>query len=69
MLNIPNDLKDTLKADFPSEIGKVVKEEKSSDGTIKYLFEFEGGHKIESVLLLMKAQEKNEKGLITQVFF
>jgi 23S rRNA (adenine2503-C2)-methyltransferase len=66
MKNIPKELKETLKKDYPINIGKIIKEEKSSDGSIKYLFEFEGGHTVEAVLLLMKEEIKNEDGNITQ---
>jgi 23S rRNA (adenine2503-C2)-methyltransferase len=66
MKNIPKDLKSSLEKDYPIEIGKVIKEEKSSDGSIKYLFEFEHGHTVEAVLLLMKEEEKDENGNITQ---
>jgi len=66
MKNIPKELKETLKKDYPINIGKIIKEEKSSDGSIKYLFEFEGGHTVEAVLLLMKEEIKNDDGNITQ---
>jgi len=66
MKNIPKDLKETLAKDIPLEIGKIIKTEKSSDGSIKYLFEFKGGHTVEAVLLLMKEEEKNDEGNITQ---
>jgi len=66
MKNIPKDLKETLKKDYPIHIGKIIKEEKSNDGSIKYLFEFEGGHTVEAVLLLMKEEIKEENGNISQ---
>lgn len=66
MKNIPKDLKITLEQDYPIEIGKVIKEEKSNDGSIKYLFEFEYGHTVEAVLLLMKEEQKDENGNIIQ---
>jgi len=66
MKNIPKDLKEKLQKDYPINIGKIIKEEKSSDGSIKYLFEFEGGHTVEAVLLLMKEEIKDEKGNISQ---
>ena len=40
MKNIPKDLKETLEETMPIEIGKIIKTEKSNDGSIKYLFEF-----------------------------
>ncbi|MCK5293907.1 MAG: 23S rRNA (adenine(2503)-C(2))-methyltransferase RlmN, partial [Arcobacteraceae bacterium] len=66
MKNIPKELKITLEKDIPIDIGKIVKTEKSVDGSIKYLFEFKGGHTVEAVLLLMKEEEKNDEGNITQ---
>jgi len=66
MKNIPKDLKENLEKNYPINIGKIIKEEKSSDGSIKYLFEFEGGHTVEAVLLLMKEEIKDEKGNISQ---
>jgi len=66
MKNIPKDLKEDLSKNIPLNIGKIIKTEKSSDGSIKYLFEFKGGHTVEAVLLLMKDEEKDEKGNITQ---
>ena len=66
MKNIPKDLKEHLEKNYPINIGKIIKEEKSSDGSIKYLFEFEGGHTVEAVLLLMKEEIKNDDGNITQ---
>ena len=66
MQNIPKDLKETMKEKFPIEIGEIVKVEKSTDGSIKYLFKFAGGHTVEAVFLLMKEEIKNEEGNITQ---
>jgi len=66
MKNIPKDLKENLEKNYPINIGKIIKEEKSSDGSIKYLFEYEGGHTVEAVLLLMKEEIKNDDGNITQ---
>jgi len=66
MKNIPKELKETLEKNYPINIGKIIKEEKSTDGSIKYLFEFEGGHTVEAVLLLMKEEIKNDDGNITQ---
>ena len=65
MKNIPKDLKETLKKDYPIDIGKIVRVEKSNDGSIKYLFEYEGGHTVEAVLLLMREEEQDENGNIT----
>ena len=64
MKNIPKDMIADLKERYPLEILKIVKKEKSSDGTIKYLFELQDGHTVESVLLLMKDKQKDEDGNI-----
>jgi 23S rRNA (adenine2503-C2)-methyltransferase len=63
MKNLPNDLKEILKKDFPIDILKVLKKEKSDDGTIKYLFGLNDNLTVESVLLLMsdKKIDKNDK--------
>ena len=66
MKNIPKDLKKVLEEKFPLDIGEIIKIEKSSDGSIKYLFRFEGGHTVEAVLLLMKEQIKDTTGKIIQ---
>ncbi len=66
MKNIPKDLKDKLNKEYPINIGKIINEEKSSDGSIKYLFEFEGGHTVEAVLLLMREEKKDKDGNISQ---
>jgi len=66
MKNIPKDLKENLEKNYPINIGKIIKTEKSNDGSIKYLFEFKGGHTVEAVLLLMKEEIKNDEGNITQ---
>ena len=66
MKNIPKDLKETLEKNYPINIGKIVRVEKSTDGSIKYLFEYEGGHTVEAVLLLMKEEIQDENGNITQ---
>lgn len=64
MKNIPNDLKNELKTNYPIDILKIVKKEQSSDGSIKYLFELKDGHTIETVLLLMKKKKISEDGVI-----
>ncbi|WP_417327828.1 23S rRNA (adenine(2503)-C(2))-methyltransferase RlmN [Halarcobacter sp.] len=64
MKNIPNDLKEQLKENYEIDILKIVKKEKSLDGSIKYLFQLKDGHTVESVLLLMKDKKINEDGSI-----
>lgn len=64
MKNLPNDLKDLLKDEYAIDILKIIKEEKSRDGSIKYLFELQDGHTIEAVLLLMKDKKIDQSGNI-----
>lgn len=64
MKNIPNDLKENLKENYAINILKIVKKEKSSDGSIKYLFALHDGHTVEAVLLLMKKKKINDDGII-----
>jgi len=64
MKNIPNNLKEELKENYPIDIAKIVRVEESSDGTKKYLFEFKDGKTAEAVLLLMKEKQKDESGNI-----
>lgn len=66
MKNIPKDLKENLKENYDINILDIVKKEKSSDGSIKYLFRLRDGHTVESVLLLMKKKIVNEDGSIEQ---
>ncbi len=64
MKNLPKDLKESLQKDFPIEILKIIKIEKSEDGSIKYLFQLNDGPTVEAVLLLMKDKKKDENGNI-----
>jgi len=64
MKNIPNDLKNDLNENYKIDILKIAKKEKSSDGSIKYLFQLHDGHTIETVLLLMKKKKINDEGII-----
>ena len=66
MKNLPKDLKANLTDNFPIHICTIIKEEKSIDGSIKYLFEFQDKTTVEAVLLLMKEEQKDEEGNITQ---
>ena len=66
MKNIPNDLKQKLKDEYPIDIMEVVKKEQSSDGSIKYLFRLRDGHTVEAVLLLMKKKKYDEDGNIVR---
>ncbi len=64
MKNLPNDLKNNLKENFKASELKILKKEISKDGSIKYLFQLEDGHTIETVLLLMKKKKINEDGVV-----
>ena len=64
MKNLPNDLKESLKNNFKASSLKILKKELSKDGSIKYLFQLEDGHTIETVLLLMKNKKINDDGVI-----
>jgi 23S rRNA (adenine2503-C2)-methyltransferase len=64
MKNIPNDLKDDLKKNYAIDILKIIKKEKSSDGSIKYLFQLHDGHTIETVFLLMREKQIGDDGVV-----
>jgi len=64
MQNLPKDLRQTLKDNYPMDTLKVLKKEKSRDGSIKYLFGLKDRHSIESVLLRMKGKRKDKDGNI-----
>ena len=54
MKNIPKDLVESLDANYTLHPLKEIKKEKSSDGSVKYLFSLNDNHTIETVLLDMK---------------
>jgi len=64
MKNVPNDLKENLIENYKIDILNIAKKEKSSDGSIKYLFKLHDGHTIETVLLLMKKKKIGEDGVV-----
>ena len=66
MKNIPKDLLDDLKTNYPLDIMQIVKKEQSIDGSIKYLFKLRDNHTVEAVLLLMKEKKKDEDGNIVR---
>lgn len=66
MKNIPKILQEELKNNYSIEPLKVLTKQKSSDGSIKYLFKLHDGHTVESVLLLMKDKQYDEDGNITK---
>lgn len=66
MKNLPKELIEDLKTNYPIDILKVIKKEQSSDGSIKYLFKLRDNHTIEAVLLLMKDKKIDEDGQIVR---
>jgi len=66
MLNLPKEMRENLAKEFYLDPLKCVKFEKSSDGSIKYLFELKDGKTIESVLLPMKDEVADENGKISR---
>ncbi len=64
MNNIPKDLKQQLKDTFSLNPLEIVTSQKSSDGSIKYLFRLHDGHTVEAVLLQMKEEEYHEDGTL-----
>ncbi|UYF43306.1 23S rRNA (adenine(2503)-C(2))-methyltransferase RlmN [Aliarcobacter cryaerophilus] len=66
MKNLPKELIEDLKTNYPIDILKVVKKEQSRDGSIKYLFKLRDNHTIEAVLLLMKDKKIDEDGQIVR---
>ncbi len=66
MSNLPKELRKKLKENYDIYIPKILKVEKSIDGSKKYLFELKDGHTVESVLLPMKKEKRDENGDIIQ---
>lgn len=62
MSNLPKDIRERLKNEFYIEPLEMIKNEISSDGSIKYLFKLKDGKTIESVLLPMKEEIVDENG-------
>lgn len=62
MQNVPKKLREALEENYIISPLKVVQKQQSSDGSIKYLFELQDGHTVESVLLKMKDAEYDENG-------
>ena len=63
MLNLPKEIRQSLAENFYLDPLECVRSETSSDGSIKYLFALKDGKTIESVLLPMKDElrDENEK--------
>ncbi len=64
MKNIPKDIKEVLSKDYTINPFEVVKIETSKDGSKKYLFRCKDGYTVESVLLPMKKEQRDEDGKI-----
>ncbi|MFW2443037.1 23S rRNA (adenine(2503)-C(2))-methyltransferase RlmN, partial [Aliarcobacter butzleri] len=66
MKNLPKELVENLKENYPIDIMQIVKKEQSRDGSIKYLFKLRDNHTVEAVLLLMKDKKIDEDGQIVR---
>lgn len=66
MLNLPKEMREELSKEFYFDPLKKLKSEQSIDGSIKYLFVLKDDKTIETVLLPMKDEEKDEDGNITR---
>ena len=67
MKNLPKELIEDLKTNYPIDILKVIKKEQSRDGSIKYLFKLRDNHTIEAVLLLMKDKNYSKFNFFLQI--
>jgi 23S rRNA (adenine2503-C2)-methyltransferase len=63
MKNLPKNILEDIEKYNISALNIHTKE-KSSDGSVKYLFKLQDGHTVESVLLLMKEKEIDEAGKV-----
>jgi 23S rRNA (adenine2503-C2)-methyltransferase len=66
MNNLPKDLKQNLEENYELKALGIKTIETSKDGTKKYLFELNDGYTIETVLIPMKEEIKDENGNIVQ---
>ena len=66
MQNLPKEMRSKLKEAYTINPLQVIRKEASSDGSIKYLFQCEDGYTVETVLLPMKKEVKNEEGRVTK---
>ncbi len=64
MSNLPKTLREELAQKFEIALPKILNVEVSKDGSKKYLLGLKDGHTIESVLLPMKKEERDEEGNI-----
>ena len=66
MSNLPKTLRQELAQKFDIALPKILNVEVSKDGSKKYLLGLKDGHTIESVLLPMKKEERDEEGNIVK---
>ncbi len=66
MKNLPKELKSELEKNYLVNPLKIVKTELSSDGSKKYLFQTVDGYTLETVLLPMKDEIRDEDGKIVK---
>ncbi len=66
MKNMPKTLREELKENYVFNPLEIVNVETSSDGSKKYLFRCYDGYTMETVLLPMKREIKNDEGRVTQ---
>ncbi|MRI59285.1 MAG: 23S rRNA (adenine(2503)-C(2))-methyltransferase RlmN [Epsilonproteobacteria bacterium] len=64
MTNLPKKMREELEKKFEIAPPKILNVEKSKDGSKKYLLGLKDGHTIESVLLPMKKEQRDEEGNI-----
>ena len=66
MLNLSKEMRTELKKNYMINPLKIVRKEISSDESIKYLFMCQDGYTVETVLLPMKKEQKDENGKIVK---
>jgi 23S rRNA (adenine2503-C2)-methyltransferase len=64
MKNLPKNMLEEIQNNYDIPALSLHTAEKSSDGSIKYLFRLHDGHTIESVFLLMREKEIDEEGKV-----
>lgn len=62
MGNLPKAMREALDAEYVIMPLKTLRKEEAADGTMKYLFELQDGKTVETVLLRMKEEERDESG-------
>lgn len=66
MQNLPKNLRESLTQNITFAGTRIIREEESRDGSIKYLFETHDGHTFEAVLLKMKDEQYHEDGGVAE---